>query len=313
MKRILLTAIGGMALLGGPALGADLPSRKEPPLAPVVYAPIFTWTGFYVGLNAGGAWTSTSGHLNIFGFNGLGAGNVVPGYLAFPLLNNNNNNNGNFTGGGQIGYNYQIGSFVWGVEADINYLGHSNSNRGAFGTVFYGDPLGPLPGGIVGGARDPYSGYYQFAARRNNNNYFGTVRARLGYAVDRALFFVTGGLAYGGNNSGGGLVAYYAQPEFAALGPVTAFYGSNNNNNNSHVGGTVGGGVEYAWTNNWTVKLEYLYANLGNNGRGIAFPASYVIPGVGGGVFVPDGSHIITSGNKSANVNVLRVGVNYKF
>jgi outer membrane immunogenic protein len=316
MKSILTTAIGGVALLAGPALAADLPSRKEPPVAPIVYVPVFTWTGFYVGLNAGGAWTSTSGHLNVFGFNGLNGGVVVPGYATFPLFNNgNNNNNGNFTGGGQIGYNYQIGAFVWGVEADINYLGN-NSNRTAAGTFFYGDPLGPLAGGVVGGARDPYSGYYRFLANKNNNHYFGTVRARLGYAVDRALFFVTGGLAYGGSNNGSAAVGYYGEPLTVGgpVGPLTAFYGTNGgfggNNNSSHVGWTAGAGVEYAWTNNWTVKLEYLYANLGNNGRGIAFPASYTLGGV---IFTPNGSHYINAGNKSANVNILRMGVNYKF
>jgi outer membrane immunogenic protein len=312
MKRILTTAIGSVALLAGPALAADLPSRKEPPLAPVIYAPAFTWTGFYVGVNAGGAWTSTSGHLNFFGFGG-NTGAAVAGFQGLPLLNNNNNNNGNFTGGLQAGYNYQIGSFVIGAETDINYLG-SNSNKSGFGQFYYGDPLGPLVGGAVGGANDPYSGFYRVNASKNNNHYFGTVRARLGYAVDRALFFVTGGLAYGGGNGASGSVSYWAVP--LAVGPVgapNAFYASNGtNNSNSHVGWTLGGGVEYAFTNNWTVKLEYLYANLGNNGKGIFFPASYTIP-ASAAVFVPTGTHYVSAGNKSANVNILRVGVNYKF
>ena len=72
----------------------------------------------------------------------------------------------------------------------------------------------------------------------SNGQYFGTVRVRAGYAVDRMLFYVTGGLAYGGLNS-------------------TALYDST-----SSAGYTIGAGVEYAFTNNWTAKVEALYINL---------------------------------------------------
>ncbi len=148
---------------------------------------------------------------------------------------------------------------------------------------------------MIGGIGDPYSGYYRVVAgtNKNNNHYFGTVRARVGYAVDRALFFLTGGLAYGGSGggNGGAIVNYWDQPQVVtspdrcssraadtppALGVATAAFngpignptatwvggygGGYGGNSHNGVGWTIGGGVEYAFTNNWTVKLEYLYA-----------------------------------------------------
>ncbi len=158
MKRILTTAIGGVALLAGPALAADLPSRKEPPVAPVVYAPVFTWTGFYVGANAGGAWASRGSNNAWFPYGfangnglltpGIGAG-LGGSFLPFvnyanvnTIYNNSNGNNGGFTGGIQAGYNYQMGAFVVGLEADINYLGTHRNNVPIAGTTYYGDPFG---------------------------------------------------------------------------------------------------------------------------------------------------------------------------
>jgi outer membrane immunogenic protein len=327
-----MTAIGGIALAAGPALAADLPTRKGPPVAPVVYAPVFTWTGFYVGINAGGAWSSRNNNASFpVGFNGANA--AVPTYLGFALLNNavnNNNNRSGFTGGGQVGYNYQIGSFVIGGEADINYLSTGGRNNFFTSPFYYGDPLGPLPlpVGVVGGLGDPYSGYYQFVRsnNRNNNNYFGTVRARLGWAIDRTLLYLTGGLAYGGNhNNNGGLVAYWGQPRVVG-GPIGApnFYYGNflNNNNNNNIGWTVGAGAEYAFTNNWTVKLEYLYANFGGNNHNLLVgPTTYTTTVLGNGA-LPIGtvinlagtpSHYFVTGNRHNNINIVRVGLNYKF
>ena len=96
------------------------------------------------------------------------------------------------------------------------------------------------------GAATPYF----VALHGNNDNFLGTVRGRLGYAVGRALFYVTGGLAYGGN-TGGGSVTYYP----TAGGP----FAYTSSGNNSNVGYAVGGGLEYAFTPNWSGRVEYLY------------------------------------------------------
>src|SRR5215207_3467612 len=91
------------------ASAADLPVRAAPPAPIFAPVPIFTWTGFYAGVNAGWGWRSDDRQSVILG-------GAVPGTLNF-----DNNNDGGFTGGAQIGYNYQIGSFVIGLETDIQW------------------------------------------------------------------------------------------------------------------------------------------------------------------------------------------------
>src|SRR3954462_9843038 len=147
MKKILLASV---ALFGfaGAASAADLPLRAAPPAPIVAAVPVFTWTGFYSGGNAGYGWMSDDRIVDpLFGFTG-------------------GNNDGGFVGGGQIGYNYQIGSFVVGLETDIQYADLGGAGNNVFG---------------VG----------------NNGNWFGTLRARAGVAFDRALIYATGGFAYG--------------------------------------------------------------------------------------------------------------------
>jgi outer membrane immunogenic protein len=225
MMRKLLLASVALAAVSAPAFAADLPSRKYEPAAPVVYAPVFTWTGFYVGLNAG------------VGFSQSNNTNVTVGGVTTTYSSGDNNG---FVGGGQVGYNWQTGQFVFGVEADIQYadLGRNN-NIGGF---YYGG---------------------------SSSNYFGTVRGRVGYAFDRALLYVTGGLAYG--DVGGGV------------------------SSNTNAGWTVGGGLEYAFTNNWTAKIEGLYVNI-DRGSGTFVAPTYVV-----------------NVDKNSDFGVVRVGLNYKF
>lgn len=110
-----------------------------------------------------------------------------------------------FIGGLQAGYNYQVGSFVIGAETDIQYSNVSSS-------VF-------------------------------NLDYFGTIRARAGVAMDQFLVYGTGGFAYGRGSY-----------EFAGL-----------TNSQTNTGWTLGVGAEYAITPNWTARLEYSYLDLGTD------------------------------------------------
>ena len=142
MKKFLLSGVAALGLVAaGAASAADLPSRKGPVVAPV-YVPVFTWTGFYVGANAGYGW----GNVNANGFANVGD---LDG----------------FVGGGQVGYNYQMGQFVVGLEADLQAADLSSGNN-----------LGLI---------------------NVKTDYFGTVRARVGVAFDRFMPYITGGWAYG--------------------------------------------------------------------------------------------------------------------
>jgi outer membrane immunogenic protein len=234
LSRVLATA-SAFALMTVAGYAADLPVRTAPP--PVTtFVPAFTWTGFYVGLNAGVGWTN-SGTVTVDDPI-LGPGVISTGSKT------------GFVGGAQAGYNWQAGAFVFGGEADIQYADLGNS-------IEWGD-------------------YSRFGISGNSNGqYLGTVRVRAGYAVDRALFYLTGGLAYGGLNS-------------------TALHGST-----STAGYTLGAGVEYAFTNNWTAKVEALYVNLDSGTKSLT---------------LTDNNRDYTFYAKSGNGGgLVRLGVNYKF
>ena len=213
MKKILLASV---ALFGfaGAASAADLPVRAAPPAPIIAAAPIFTWTGFYVGVNAGYGWSDDD-------------------FDTVALADDDND--GGFIGGAQVGYNYQIGSFVVGLEGDIQYADFGR--EGAFDVD--GD-----------GTED---GVFE------SSDWFGTVRARAGVAFDRALIYATGGFAFADDATGW----------------------------------TVGGGVEYAFTNNLSAKIEGLYVNL---------EADDNIYGPGA-----------TGGNDNSEFGVVRAGLNYRF
>lgn len=166
MKRTLLASTA-LAFLAAPAFAADLPSRQPAP-APQTFTapPVFTWTGFYAGVNVG--WTQNELDVRNRGFTGAAAGGS---YNPFSAKSNG------FIGGFQVGYNQQFDMFVAGVEADLSYLG----NRRSTGST----NVAGLPANVTG---------VQGSSRLD---WLGTVRARAGVAVDQVFFYGTGGLAFG--------------------------------------------------------------------------------------------------------------------
>ena len=230
MKKLLLSSVALATLTAG-AMAADLPSRRVAP-APYVAVPVFTWTGFYLGVNAGYGF-STAGNGNNSVFLPAGTFAAPNAAVAGTLITSGRSNDG-FVGGGQVGYNYQFGNFVIGLEADAQYADLSSNRRN--GTVFVPVAGGAgLPAAFVGGSV------------ATGLDWFGTVRGRVGYAWDRLLVYGTGGFAYGeGPNNNFG---------FGRSGIRTGWTG--------------GGGVEYAFTPNVTAKVEALYVNLETPRNGV--------------------------------------------
>jgi outer membrane immunogenic protein len=155
-------------------------------------------------------------------------------------------------GGAHAGYNYQMSQFVIGLEADVNgsnYRGSGISNSGVF-------------------------------TNSTNIPVDGSIRGRVGFAWDRALFYGTGGVAFGSlqNNT------------------VNTLTGASDSFDRFAVGWTAGGGVEYAVTNNWSIRAEYRYTDFGTNNQ-------LLVNSTGGAVNL----------NKHETENRVQAGFSYKF
>lgn len=242
-----LLAVAALATCStGAAMAADLPMRSPPP-APFYPAPIFTWTGFYIGANVGASFDNQGGRTTAQGFtpaNGFFSGGPTGSFGSFKAGGEGTG----FVGGGQAGYNIQNGMWVYGIETDIDY----NSGGGGGGGLFADNHV--FPNGTLA------------LNRRSGGGILGTVRGRLGVAAwDRTLLYVTGGLAYGDPGS------TFRSASFANAG------GTNQINFNGSapgisVGYAIGAGVEYALTQQISAKVEYLYTDVGSQHYNLTNP-----------------------------------------
>lgn len=259
VRKFLLASVGALAVTTGSAFAADLPSRAPPPVY-VPPAPIFTWTGVYIGGQIGYAWSSGSNNFNGFDpFTGV----------AF-VTNAGGNPNG-VIGGANVGYNYQINQWVLGLEGSVDGTSLSNT---ALATV-------PVFGGI------------STVSAHSTADIQGSIRGRLGIAWDRALIYATGGVAFGGFNTD---LNVFGTDAIGA--PI---FGSTNIST-TRVGWTVGGGIQYAVTNNWSVRAEYRYTDWGTiNQNGVFNDPAFITPTA---AFI---------GERHLKQNQVQVGFDYKF
>jgi outer membrane immunogenic protein len=203
-------------------------------LSPAVWAadldPVtFDWSGVYLGLSAGGAWNDSEVRSRV---ESVELGDIVAGDLSDRL----GADDFDFTGGALLGVNWQYESLVLGLETDINYTGFSQSKQR--------DIL--IDGG--GNVDLPVSTGLKF-----ESNWYGTIRARAGFAADNLLFYGTGGLAYGQVKASG-----YIDSD--GVDGVGTWQGSVDDIN---WGWTLGAGMEYAFDDSWLVGAEYLFTDLG--------------------------------------------------
>lgn len=231
MRNVFLAGVA-IVSLALPASAADL-TRKAPP-APIPMAMVpYSWSGLYVGVEGAGSFGRS-----VDNYIGSGATSAfdVSGAM----------------GGGTIGYNYQVGAFVFGLEADLS-------------------------GGAMTGSTPCINPAFTCTTK---STWLATGRGRAGYAIDRLLLFVTGGVAD---------ADVAAQVSSTGTGSNTETY--------SRSGYALGAGAEYALTQNWSMKAEYLYVGLSNHSYFLTNPApTYAL-----------------SRNVPYNENLVRVGVNYKF
>lgn len=257
-NRLLLAATTACVLAGGPALAQD-----------------DLWSGFYAGLNLGGSWGDASMNTQI----GPGPGPIVIPPVDVSQINQTNDDDGNktgFSGGGQIGYNWQSGSLVFGIETDYSFMDIDQSGANTYQSrVTVTPPIAPAP---------PIPSYT--LEQRVQSNWMWTLRPRLGYAAGPWLMYATAGVA-----------SANVDMETKYRDTRTPPGGAQISTGETKTGWVAGLGGAYAFNPAWSIRGEWLYADLGE---------------VRDTVTSADGFATLTS-EAEVSINVIRVGMDYKF
>jgi outer membrane immunogenic protein len=284
IRRIAITALASIAFdLGLAQLVSATELAPPPPHAPKAVRQAKTappepapapaaspnYTGFYAGLNGGGGFENT---IN----NGVTSCSsvffvwcsLVPGQL--------NTRPSGFIGGGQIGYNWQSGLYVWGVETDFQGADiRGSATVTNYSTAFPADSV--------------------TAAGSQKIDWFGTFRGRLGWTpTPPLLIYATGGLAYG-----------QVKTNVSFAGAGTGVFGASAvAKTDTRAGWTVGGGAEWMFAPQWSIKAEYLYYDLGTDSVDQTLNLYFGGPLLGS-VGIHSAAHY--------HGNIVRGGVNFKF
>ena len=216
----------------------------------------------WTGIYIGGqvGYAWSSGNFKFFGVDPISG-------IAFSASGDPNPNG--VIGGGHVGYQYQINQWVLGIEGSVD------------GTSLSKTAVVALPGVFGGGAT---------VNAHSSADIQGSIRGKLGIAWDRVLIYATGGVAFGGFNTDWSL---------AGTTPAGVPIFASSNFSNTRVGWTVGGGLQYAVTNNWWIFAEYRYSDFGSVNNGLF------------GTALPVGT--IFNGNRQITQNQVQAGFSYKF
>lgn len=284
MTKYLVAASAIIAIgLVSSARATDLPVKAPIYKAPAL-VPVTSWEGFYAGGNVGYGWDPASAT-----FNPSTYATTLLGPLGGPWVDTGPDSGPvalsvhpkGWLGGGQLGYNWQQNTLVYGLEADFDWSGMKASASAPF-----------FVNGTEGG---DIAGFTGNVGLQQKLDYFGTVRGRLGWAKDALLLYGTGGLAWGHvkttfNTFG---VTQNAPGQFTAAQLAAIQNGGNAQSSGLRAGFAVGAGFEWMVAHNWSVKAEYLYLDLMGSDT----------------LTIPGGT--ASAGNLS--VQVARVGFNYLF
>jgi outer membrane immunogenic protein len=226
MKKILLGFAAVGALMTTPVLAADMPV-KAPPMAP---APVYSWTGCYIGANVGGIWEHDNTPITLFDPTGIATVAFTTGRIPSSFSYDRSG----VVGGGQLGCNWQVTNWVVGIETDFDGAGRNGGQ-----TISTAVP-----------------GFFPLTSTVTQKmDWIGTTRGRLGVvAGNNILLYGTAGVAYAGVHDS------YFQSDAAAGGPINIFA----SDSTTLFGWTAGGGAEVGF-GQWSVKGEALYYDLGNH------------------------------------------------
>jgi outer membrane immunogenic protein len=254
----------------GAAVAADLPPAYKAPVK--AFAPAPSWTGFYIGGNVGYGWDSGSSDVSALATDPALAPALAAVLAAGSYPTSLSPSAKGVIGGGQIGYNWQLPSqLLIGLEADLQGSGIKGSDSQT---------------------RSPALFDMTSTGVTKSIDWFGTVRGRVGFlATPQWLLYGTGGLAYGETKSS----FTTTDLSLGCLPGITAC--ANGASSGVRAGWTAGAGAEAMLAPNWSVKVEYLYVDLG--GRSVSAP-SFTLP-------------VTFSTSTPFREQIARVGLNYHF
>jgi outer membrane immunogenic protein len=244
MKRLL----AGIFALGiAPAMAADLPYKAAP--MPVA-APIQTWTGLYLGLNGGGAWSRNCWDMNgalVFGFS--------------PSLAEGCNNASGGVVGGQIGYRQQIGALVFGIEGQGDWANLTGSNQSTVLTsAAAAFPNSKIPAAL--------SKLGVSLVNTSKVDAIGMFTGQVGYSFGPTLlWYIKGGAAVTDNKYDGAL-------SVPAFGRLATGLTATDHADAVKFGGVVGTGLEWMFADGWSVGAEYNHLFMGSRNVGLALTGS---------------------------------------
>jgi outer membrane immunogenic protein len=291
MKRSLAITLLA-ATFAAPAFAADMAVKAPMPRAAATQ--IYDWTGLYLGLNAGGGWshncwTQHGYNVPVVSFNGSP-------FLGISNVNNASEGCSDASGaivGGQIGYRHQLGSFVFGIEAQGDWADLSGSNASpVLGKV--NTFLNNLPGRFAGGAS---------LTNTTKVDAIGMFTGQVGYTVLPALlWYVKGGVAVTDNKYSGAAAANIGTIASVSLTDAARAI---------KFGGVVGTGLEWAFAPDWSIGAEYNHLFMGSDQVGLAYTGNTVnVPG-----FTAANIAGIPSRNESisSDIDMATVRLNYRF
>lgn len=252
------------------SFAADLPIQ-QPAQQPYVPPSAFTWSGYYLGITAG--YVDGKHSFQTMGNEPATMDMIDAGRHPGSITNNING----FTGGVELGWNYQIPNtpFVTGLEADIQGGGGKASTLYSITAPGNTAPIDNIT---------------------SRTEYLGTVRGRLGYAAGNVLFFGTGGLGYGGVDDGWSIIAPNQRRSFNDTSAV-------------QVGWSAGGGIAWAFPSTGLIlKAEYLHYDLGHRDFTFFGPNNLVVVPLN-----PNGDPRSFTSRIGVTADVVRLGLDYKF
>jgi len=287
MKKHLLASIALLATFGGSAMAADMPVKARP--APV--CPGCNWNGWYIGANVGGSigWDRKQDNVSVLP-GGVPFGGVFPGVFNPVASIGDTRSPVGVIGGAQIGFNWEANHWLFGLEADFNWTSQRDT---LISQNFLASTVAAASATVA-------------FTDEQRLRWLTTWRARLGWTYDCWLWYVTGGAAWGEVESNYSLTQVSLNvPGGVNFGSGSAVAGFTQRK----TGWTVGGGMEASLAalgapSAWSLKLEYLYVDLGSINNVVTAPLT------GAAVFP---TSVTLASDSKIRDHIIRVGLNYRF